>query len=300
MTAPPNVGEQTSTLALPGVGLTYGVRRCGREEAPLVSLLHGAASNRTRWSELLDATALSDRCDFLRPDMRGNGESMCRGRMDLGVWAGDLLGLLDHLGRRRSILVGHSLGAQIAMRFAADHPERTAALVLIDPVFREGIQGTRRRLMQLRPLSKTVVLFGRMLNALGLGRRQFPNRNLRELDRATREELKRSDDHQALVKKYTSVALQVTYMPRINYIQQLLGATERLPPLEQIACPVLVLAAAGGEFGDTSVAQRQTARFPDGEMLPVDADHWPLTEAPDATREMIEQWLVRRELVPAV
>ncbi|ANM32198.1 hypothetical protein ABI59_10625 [Acidobacteria bacterium Mor1] len=280
--------------------MTYGLRRSGRGDSPLVALLHGAASNRTRWSELLDATALAGRCDFLRPDLRGNGESMCRGRMDLGVWAGDMRGLLDAQQRQRAILVGHSLGAQIAMRFAAEHPERTSALVLIDPVFRAGIQGNRRRLMKMRPLFQGLVLLGRMLNGIGLGRRTFPNRDLRELDRVTRDELKRTDDPQALVKKYTSISIQVTYMPRLNYVQQLLGATEPLPPLEKIACPVLVLAAAGGEFGDTSVAESETARFKDGELLPVDADHWPLTEAPDATREMIENWLLRRELVPAV
>jgi lipase len=40
--------------------------------------------------------------------------------------------VLDHAGADRAIVVGHSMGSNIAARFAADHPERTAAVVLID------------------------------------------------------------------------------------------------------------------------------------------------------------------------
>jgi pimeloyl-ACP methyl ester carboxylesterase len=40
--------------------------------------------------------------------------------------------VLDHAGADRAIVVGHSMGCNIAARFAADHPERVAAVVLLD------------------------------------------------------------------------------------------------------------------------------------------------------------------------
>jgi pimeloyl-ACP methyl ester carboxylesterase len=48
------------------------------------------------------------------------------------AYARDLLAVLDACGLERAVLVGHSLGAYAVARFAADHPERVSALVLVD------------------------------------------------------------------------------------------------------------------------------------------------------------------------
>jgi pimeloyl-ACP methyl ester carboxylesterase len=48
--------------------------------------------------------------------------------------ADDAAGLLDHLGVGAAHVVGHSLGALIAMKLAARHPERVTSLVLLEPV----------------------------------------------------------------------------------------------------------------------------------------------------------------------
>jgi len=42
--------------------------------------------------------------------------------------------LLDHLNVRRAVVVGHSMGGMLAVRFARNYPERTAKLVLEDPI----------------------------------------------------------------------------------------------------------------------------------------------------------------------
>jgi pimeloyl-ACP methyl ester carboxylesterase len=44
----------------------------------------------------------------------------------------DLLAVLDAAGVERAILVGHSMGAYLAARLAADYPDRAAAVVLVD------------------------------------------------------------------------------------------------------------------------------------------------------------------------
>ena len=43
-----------------------------------------------------------------------------------------MLAVLDHFGIERAVLAGHSLGAYAVARFAADHPERVRAALLID------------------------------------------------------------------------------------------------------------------------------------------------------------------------
>jgi pimeloyl-ACP methyl ester carboxylesterase len=44
----------------------------------------------------------------------------------------DLVAVLDHAGAASAVLVGHSMGAYVAARLAAEHPERAAGLVLLD------------------------------------------------------------------------------------------------------------------------------------------------------------------------
>lgn len=47
-------------------------------------------------------------------------------------YARQVEGLADHLGLDRIVLLGHSSGGFVAQRFALEHPERLAALVLYD------------------------------------------------------------------------------------------------------------------------------------------------------------------------
>ena len=49
-----------------------------------------------------------------------------------------LLGLMNHLGIRSAILVGNSAGGKLAMQFAQAHPDRTQALILVDPAIYTG------------------------------------------------------------------------------------------------------------------------------------------------------------------
>jgi pimeloyl-ACP methyl ester carboxylesterase len=59
--------------------------------------------------------------------------------------AADLLAVLDAAGVERAVLAGASMGAHTILRFALDHPERAAALVLATPAFDpEEVDDTRR------------------------------------------------------------------------------------------------------------------------------------------------------------
>ena len=98
---------------------------------PAIVAIHGLTSNHTVWYPVADALAGSHR--LIAYDLRGRGDS---GKPEQGYslaeHCADLLGLLDHLGLARAIVMGHSLGAHIGVRFAAVHPERVAKLVLFD------------------------------------------------------------------------------------------------------------------------------------------------------------------------
>ncbi|WP_183098715.1 alpha/beta fold hydrolase [Nocardioides pelophilus] len=72
----------------------------------------------------------------------------------LGLSSGDEAGWDDWLvavaaGRRGLHLVGHSIGAAVAVRFAAAHPEQVARLTLVAPAFLQPAPGPRSRLVPL-------------------------------------------------------------------------------------------------------------------------------------------------------
>lgn len=99
--------------------------------APEIVAIHGITSTSRAW--LAVAQALGDRGTLIALDLRGRGASSPVGPpFGIGVHADDVLALLDRLGLRRPVVAGHSLGAYIACRLAARHPERVASLVLVD------------------------------------------------------------------------------------------------------------------------------------------------------------------------
>jgi esterase len=279
-----------------GAALSYWVWRDAGAPSPAILLIHGAASNHTRWAELVEQTTLRDRYDLVRPDMRGNALSMERGRLDLNVWCQDLVQILDAEGYDQAIVVGHSLGAQIALHLAAMHPQRVRALALIDPVVRQALQGRRLWTRRMEPLFRIAIWTARILNRLGLRRRDFPLMDLKNLDETTRAAMDGEHPQDELVRRYSALGLILRYMPTANYLQQLVATAAPLPSLEGITVPVLILESTGVDFMDREVSRAELARLPNYEILSIDATHWPLTERPNAVRQALETWIEHLDL----
>jgi len=278
-------------VASDGTRLSYWLRRSGAPGSGLLLLLHGAASNHTRWSELVETTRLRRIWDLLCPDLRGYGASMTRERQGIGVWCDDLLEILDAEGRRDAVVVGHSLGAQVAIRLADRAPERVRGLVLVDPVFRRALTGSLRLVSRWAALLRCAAAVVRFLNRLGLRRSHIPDRDLRELDEETRRALRGPDSFEVIARRYGSLRLILKHMPTANYLRQILATVAPLPPLTGVRCPVLVLLSGGVSFADLDTNREEIAALPNARTVILPANHWPLTETPDEVREAIEEWV---------
>ena len=287
--------ETAHTLTSPdGIELAYWIRPADEPSQRTLLLLHGAASNHTRWSEFVDQTSLTRSWSILRPDLRGSGASMTRRGQDVETWCADLLHILDQEEIGKVAIVGHSLGAQIAMSFAHRYPERTASLVLIDPVFQRALLGKQAFLSRNGWLLRSAAGAIGVFNRLGLYRRHIPDRDLRQLDEETRKALQGEESFEEIAKRYSALGLILAHMPTANYLRQALATVGAPPALEEIGTPVLVLLSGGITFADAEINAEEIGRFSDVEMVTLDANHWPLTEAPQQTRQAIEVWLDRR------
>jgi pimeloyl-ACP methyl ester carboxylesterase len=116
-----------------GTQIGYRVLGAG---PPLVCLPGGPG----RASEYLgDLGGLSRSRQLIMPDTRGTGESA--DASDPGSYrcdrlAGDVEALRARLGLDRMDLLGHSAAGDLAMLYAAAHPQRVARLVLLTPGLR--------------------------------------------------------------------------------------------------------------------------------------------------------------------
>ena len=76
--------------------------------------------------------------DVVAYDARGHGASDPAPSPDAYTYedlAADLLWVMDQAGFDRAVLAGASMGAHTAIRFALDHPERVAGLVVVTPAY---------------------------------------------------------------------------------------------------------------------------------------------------------------------
>ncbi len=256
-------------------------------------LLHGAASNHTRWSEFCGTTALREHWALLRPDLRGQGASLHRGRIGMGEWCADLAALLDAESLSRAVIAGHCLGANLALRFAARFPARTAGLVLIEPMLPEALAGTMRWIRRLRPALCGLVALTRSFNALGLRRRRLEPLDLEALDRETRAAFARGPEGEGRLAKYASPLLDLRSTATGAYLQALLAVTEEPPAPDALATRVLALLSERSAFTDPAATKAFLERLPDCEIVAVPARHWIPTEEPQAMRAAIEDWLRR-------
>lgn len=121
-------------LDLPGDGVRLRASRWpgGHRDTPVL-LLHGLASQRRFWNLVVPGLA---GLPVIALDQRGHGDSeQPEAGYDTATVVRDALTALDALALSRVVVVGHSWGASTALTFAADHPDRTLAVVALDGGF---------------------------------------------------------------------------------------------------------------------------------------------------------------------
>jgi pimeloyl-ACP methyl ester carboxylesterase len=115
-----------------GALLHYDV--LGRSSVPPLIVLTGGAARHPEY--LGDLAGLSEHHPLVIPHLRGVGRSSAADIGDMGTWwrqADDVDRLRTSLGLNRCAVVAHSAGTRLAIAYAAQFPDRLAALLLITP-----------------------------------------------------------------------------------------------------------------------------------------------------------------------
>jgi pimeloyl-ACP methyl ester carboxylesterase len=276
-----------------GARIFYRLDRSGPGR-PVLVLLHGMASNSTRWNEFVRESRLAACCDLLRVDRRGQGLSAWRGRTGMREWCDDLAGILAAEGYAQAYVGGHCLGANVAIEFAARHPALTAGLVLVEPMPRESLAGTLARVARLRWLLHLGVGAARVANAAGLYRRRLMGLDLEGLDRRSRGRIAAGAPSESVLTIYASPFADLACLPTVSYLRDLLAVTAPLPPLESIRVPVLALVSGQSTMTDPARTRAALDALRDLSCVEIEARHWIPTEQPAAMRAAIDDWVEAR------
>ncbi|MGB8645529.1 MAG: alpha/beta hydrolase [Anaerolineae bacterium] len=214
-------------------GLNFHYRDWGGQGTPMV-LLHGLASTAHIYD--LVAPLLAEHFRVAALDQRGHGESdKPETGYGFGEIGADLLAFLDAMQFARPVLVGHSWGGNGVLQFAAAHPDRAGALVMIDGGFIDMQSNPEmtweRTREQLAPPQLA-----------GMNVEEFRNRIKKWTGRMWSAEVE-----QVVLANFEILPDQ-TIRPRLSFdrhMQILRALWEQRPPelYPEIRCPVLLLPA---------------------------------------------------------
>lgn len=98
--------------------------------APALIILHGLLGASRNWTTI--GKALQGRFDVHALDTRNHGSSPHASSMRWSELVADVLLYLDTHAIDDALLIGHSLGGKIAMKFACKYPKRTRMLIIVD------------------------------------------------------------------------------------------------------------------------------------------------------------------------
>ena len=130
MTGTGTVAHRTALVPVAGGDLTVGIWGPDDPDAETVVLIHGVTSSHLAWTH---TAAHLPGMRIVAPDLRGRGRSNAvAGPAGMAAHADDLAAVFAHLRLRPGVVVGHSMGAFVALALAHRHPDVVTRLVLVD------------------------------------------------------------------------------------------------------------------------------------------------------------------------
>jgi pimeloyl-ACP methyl ester carboxylesterase len=126
-------GASKRTVDLGGLPVRYfeSIPKTRRPNQETLVLVHGFGDSAETWSLVLPRLRREWR--IIAPDLAGFGRTPIPPEgMSFSVLTDYLSRFLDAVGVQKGALAGNSLGGAVAIRYAADHPERVSHLLLLD------------------------------------------------------------------------------------------------------------------------------------------------------------------------
>lgn len=264
------------------------------EGAPPIVLTDGIGCDGFAWRYL--APRLGANHQVVHWHFRGHGRSgppLDREMLSIEDLARDLRHVCDHLGLVRPVVVGHSMGVQVALEFYLQNRDDVAGLILMCGTFgritstfhgsnllAQVLPGLLRGTRMFPSIARAV--WGRVPAAVAF-RVACAGREL-DADRIQEDDFQRYWEHAALMDPDV-------FLRMLEHA----GAHDARGFLEQIEVPALVVAAEHDTFTPLPLALEMTAAIPNAELEVLEgASHAAPVEQPDRIADRVEEFLSSR------
>lgn len=287
-----------------GVGLS--VLDLGPANGTPLVMLHGMRD--VAWSLLPVAEPLSRRFRVLLPELRGHGESDRPGCYGMDYFLFDLHRVFEHFELTGAAVLGHSLGGQIAARFAAVFPALVRAAVLV-----EGL-GPPARPGEGDEAGELAAHGARLLQVLGISGRQRPlpgvdfaaERLLANNPRLNPARARSLAEH--ATRRNSAGDLVWAFDPRVRSVFLGTGREETERYWRHVRCPTLIVSGdLAYEYWRAQMPLEWDGRFAPGELEArvryfADGEHRVFSHAghmvhydrPEALTDAVADFLERR------
>lgn len=269
---------------IPINGLDVHVKTSGQGQ-PVYVLLHGFGASLYSWDAVFPTFAQMGRViAYDRPafglterPMQWDGPNPYSPEAQVDM----LLGLLNHFGVEKAVLVGNSAGGTVAMQFTLAHPDRVSALVLVDPAVYAGGGSPA----WLRPLLATP-----QMRRLGpLFARQIETRGMQLISTAWHDPAKIPAQTFERYRK----PLQVENWDKALWEFTLASRGANLPArLGELTLPVLVISGDDDRIVPTAESIRLAGELPNAELVVIEqAGHVPHEERPQTFLDAVSAFI---------
>jgi len=214
-------------------------------------------------------------------------------RIAIADLADDLAAVLDDSGIEAAVVVGHSMGVQVALETYRRHPERVRGLVLLcgspeNPL--RTFQGQRTLEAVLPRVRRAVERAPRLINQAA--RLLLPTRLAFRM--AARVELNaeliQAGDFMPYLRGLSRIE-----MPFFLSMLAAAGEHSAVDLLPEVAVPTLVVAGERDGFTPPELSRAMAAAIPDSELLEVEGgSHTAPLERPDLVCRTVRDFLCRR------
>lgn len=120
----------STAVVVDGGALTVGIWEPRDAQTDTIIAVHGVTASHRAWANVVDALP---GVRVIAPDLRGRGRSnTVAGLAGMATHAHDIVAMMDSLGIDSAVVVGHSMGAFVAVVAGYLRPDRVQRLVLID------------------------------------------------------------------------------------------------------------------------------------------------------------------------
>ena len=244
-----------------------------------VVLVHGNPSSTYSWRKVIEPLAARYRVHAIDLPGFGFSDKPADGRYDAAWLEEWLVGYLDAAGVRRAVLVGNSMGGEVATEAAIRHPERVAALVLL------GAGGLPEAYANGMPFAFRILTWP----VVGPLLRELPARGrvgarLREAvyDPATISEA----DIDAYYAPLRSAGGSNAFLARVR-----LDHPDRTARVRTITAPTLVITGDTDRLVPPATARRYHELISGSELVVLEkTGHLPQEERPERTVAEIVRW----------